>query len=64
MVESFIEGKMPEENWNDGLLVCQLMMMAYMSAETGRKIKFDTNKVKGYIPKVALGEWNPKTQTQ
>lgn len=61
MVECFLKGKLPEENWRDGLLVTQLMMAAYMSAEKGRKIKFNPDALKGYRPKVCLGEWNPKS---
>ena len=59
MVESFQRGEMPTENWRDGLLVTQLMMTAYLSAEKGRRIKFDPDSVRGYQPKVALGEWKP-----
>ena len=59
MVESFLRGEMPAENWRDGLLVTQLMMTAYLSAEKGRRVKFDPESVKGYQPKVSLGEWKP-----
>ncbi|AAK43110.1 Gfo/Idh/MocA family protein [Saccharolobus solfataricus] len=55
MVESFISRKMPFENWYDGLLIVQLMMHAYLSAENGRKISFDPQKVEDFIPKVARG---------
>ena len=64
MVESFLKGDMPMENWRDGLLVTQLLMMAYMSAEKGRKIKFNPEALKGYYPKVALGEWKPESLLQ
>ncbi|MCD6458399.1 MAG: Gfo/Idh/MocA family oxidoreductase [Thermoproteales archaeon] len=61
MVKCFLEGKQPEENWKDGLLVTQLMMAAYLSAEKGKKIKFDPEILRGYKPKVHLGEWKPKS---
>lgn len=59
MVECFLKKKQPEENWRDGLLVAQLMMASYLSAEKGRKIKFDPKDLKGYKPKVHSGEWKP-----
>lgn len=61
MVECFLKGAMPEENWRDGLLVTQLMMSAYMSAERGKKTKFDPEALRGYRPKVSLGVWDPKS---
>ena len=59
MVEAFRAGETPSETWRDGLLVSQLMMTAYLSAEKNTKLDFDPNAVKGYIPKVAKGEWRP-----
>lgn len=61
MVKCFIEGKLPEENWYDGLLITQLMMAAYLSAEKGKKINFKPEELENYVPKVAKGEWNPKS---
>lgn len=61
MVESFLKDRMPVENWRDGLLVTQLLMTAYASAEKGRKMRFDPEAIRGYCPKVALGEWKPET---
>ncbi len=60
MVESFLRGDSPAENWHDGLLVARLMMTAYMSAESGKRLKFDPAKVRNYKPKVASGEWKPE----
>lgn len=59
MVECFLKERQPEENWKDGLLVTQLMMASYLSAEKGKKVKFDPEALKGYKPKVQLGEWKP-----
>jgi predicted dehydrogenase len=59
MVESFLRGEMPEEDWRDGLLVAQLMMTAYKSAEEEKKLSFKPQSLKGYTPKVASGNWKP-----
>ena len=59
MVDSFRRGIQPSEDWYDGLLVTQLMMLGYKSAEEGRTIKFSQEAVRGYKPKVASGEWKP-----
>jgi predicted dehydrogenase len=37
MVQSFINGKRPEENFDDGLEVTRLLMAAYMSAEQKKR---------------------------
>ncbi len=52
MVNSFLKENLPSENWYDGLLVTQLMMLAYLSAEKHEKIKYDPSLVENYIPKV------------
>ena len=59
MVDSFRGGAMPTEDWGDGLLVTQLMMHAYKSAEEGRTLRFSPESVKGYTPKVAKGALEP-----
>ena len=59
MVECFLRGEMPAEDWRDGLLVTRLMMAAYKSAEEGRKVRFDPGSLRGYRPKVATGSWEP-----
>ncbi|MEM0001571.1 MAG: Gfo/Idh/MocA family oxidoreductase [Desulfurococcaceae archaeon] len=53
MVDSFLNNKLPSENWYDGLLIVQLMMHGYLSAETGKRISFDPKQVEDYIPPVA-----------
>jgi predicted dehydrogenase len=59
MVESFLKGRMPSEDWEDGLLIVQLMMHGYLSAEKGSKVKFDPGQVEDYTPGVAKGTWRP-----
>ena len=60
MVESFMKGKRPEENFDDGLEVTRLLMAAYMSAEQGKTIQLPNSDIDTFTPAVARGEWNPK----
>ena len=60
MVESFLQGKRPIENFDDGLDVTRLLMAAYMSAEQSKTIELPNSKIENFIPAVARGEWNPK----
>ena len=61
MVESFLAGKRPEENFDDGLDVTRLLMAAYMSAEQGKTIRLPNPDIDKFIPAVSRGEWNPKS---
>ncbi|RKY88932.1 gfo/Idh/MocA family oxidoreductase [candidate division KSB1 bacterium] len=60
MVESFLAGKRPDENFSDGLNVTELLMTAYMSAEQEKTIEFPPPNLDTFIPAVAKGKWNPK----
>ena len=60
MVQSFLKGRRPEENFSDGLNVTELLMTAYMSAEKGKTIPFPPPGLENYVPPVAKGTWNPK----
>ena len=60
MVESFLAGKRPLENFDDGLDVTRLLMAAYMSAEQNKTIQLPNPDIDSFIPAVARGEWNPK----
>jgi hypothetical protein len=60
MVQSFLDGKRPEENFSDGISVTDLLMSAYMSAEQEKTILFPPPDLDMYIPAVARGEWNPR----
>ena len=64
MVESFLMGKRPKENFKDGLAVTELLMAAYMSAEQGKTITFPPKGLDDFIPAVAKGEWNPNNQEE
>lgn len=59
MVQSFLSGKRPEENFSDGVNVTELLMTAYMSAEKEKTIAFPPPGLDDFIPAVAKGEWNP-----
>jgi len=60
MIRCFLEGKLPAENFYDGLEVTELLMTAYMSAEQERKILWKPEGLESYVPPVARGEWNPR----
>ena len=62
MVESFLAGKRPNENFSDGVNVTELLMTAYMSAEHGKTIAFPPPGLDNFIPAVARGEWNPRSK--
>ncbi len=62
MVESFLAGKRPIENFSDGVNVTELLMTAYMSAEQGKTIAFPPPGLDNFIPAVARGEWNPRSK--
>jgi predicted dehydrogenase len=59
MVQSFLDGCQPAEDFEDGLLVTRLLMTAYMSAEQGRKLAFPPEGLDDFVPAVARGDWNP-----
>ncbi len=60
MVQSFLAGKRPSENFNDGVNVTELLMTAYLSAEQEKTIPFPPPNLESFIPAVAKGEWNPR----
>lgn len=60
MVQSFRRGIRPEENFADGAAVAELLMAAYMSAETGKTVLFPPKGLGTFVPAVAKGTWNPK----
>ena len=56
MVQSFLAGRMPDENWRDGLAVTEVLMACYKSAEEGRTIAFPA-ELGAFVPAVARGAW-------
>ena len=51
MVEAFLAGRNAEENLHDGLLIMELLMAAYKSAEEKRPVKLPDLTLKDYRPK-------------
>ena len=64
MVEAFRAGRRPEENFDDGVAVTDLLMAAYMSAEQGRTVPFPPPGLEDFVPAVARGAWNPAAQRE
>lgn len=62
MVQSFLAGVRPTENFSDGLNVTELLMTAYKSAEQEKTIQFPPPDLSTFIPAVARGEWNPRNK--
>ncbi len=60
MVQAFLDGRRPEENFADGVAVTELLMTAYMSAQKDRTLAFPPPGLETFIPAVAQGKWNPK----
>jgi len=60
MVQAFLDGRRPAENFDDGVAVAELLMAAYMSAEQERTIEFPPPGLREFVPAVARGTWNPR----
>jgi predicted dehydrogenase len=58
MVRAFLDGRMPDETWHDGLAVVEVLMACYRSAEEGRTIEFPAD-LADFTPQVASGTWRP-----
>ncbi len=61
MVNSYLNGKMPRENWHDALFIQRLMAALYMSSETKRKLNYPPQGLDDFVPKVRLGTFKPRT---
>lgn len=57
MVQRFLEGRMPDENWEDGLAVTEVLMACYLSAERGSSVRFPEPALEDFVPAVARGAW-------
>jgi predicted dehydrogenase len=57
MVQAFLAGRMPDENWRDGLAVTEVLMACYKSAEEGRTVPFPV-ELGDFVPAVARGAWH------
>ena len=56
MVQAFLDGRMPDENWRDGVAVTEVLMACYRSAEEGRTIAMPCD-LTDFVPQVARGAW-------
>jgi len=61
MVEAFSSGRQPDETLHDGLVVTELLMAAYRSAETGRTVRLpeEAADLEAFVSRVAQGTWDP-----
>ena len=59
MARAFLRGEKPMLTFDDGFEVVQILMAAYMSAETGRTLEFPPKGLESFVPAVAKGAWNP-----
>ncbi len=59
MVEAFRQGQVPGETVRDGLIVSQLLMAAYLSAEQGETVHLSNVDLTSFVPQVAQGIWRP-----
>ncbi len=57
MVRAFLDGRVPDETWDDGLAVTEVLMACYLSAEQGRSVSFPAPELETFVPAVARGEW-------
>ncbi|MEO5588718.1 MAG: Gfo/Idh/MocA family oxidoreductase [Gemmatimonadaceae bacterium] len=58
-VRAFLRGEKPMLTFDDGVEVMQILMAAYMSAQSGRTLDFPPRGLDSFIPEVAKGKWKP-----
>jgi predicted dehydrogenase len=61
MVQAFRAGEQPRENVHDGLVVSELMMASYLSAELGETVRLPEANLEDFVPQVAQGTWDPRS---
>jgi predicted dehydrogenase len=59
-VRAFLDGERPMLTFDDGVEVMQILMAAYMSAESGRTLDFPPRGLDRFVPAVARGKWKPR----
>lgn len=64
MASAFAQGRMPRETLHDGLLVTQLLMAAYRSAEMGVTLRFNPDSLDDFVPVVQQDKWDPRQLVQ
>jgi predicted dehydrogenase len=58
MVQAFLDGRMPDETWRDGVAVVEALMACYKAAEDGAVVRFPAD-LDDFTPAVARGAWRP-----
>ena len=61
-VRVFLGKEKAKLTFDDGLEVVKLLMTAYQSAEQGKTLSFPPKGIEKFVPAVARGAWNPRTQ--
>lgn len=61
MARAFAAGELPRETLKDGLLVTQLLMAAYRSAEMGCTMRFSPETLDEFVPAVGKELWDPRS---
>ena len=56
---AFSRGEKPMLTFDDGVEVMQILMAAYMSAQSGRTLDFPPRGLDSFVPEVARGKWKP-----
>ncbi len=61
VVADFLAGRQPRESLRSGAEVVELLMAAYLSAETGTTVTWPVD-LDDFVPAVARGTWNPRRE--
>ncbi|WP_166345756.1 Gfo/Idh/MocA family protein [Phytoactinopolyspora limicola] len=56
----FLAGRQPRENLRHGVEVTELLMAAYLSAQSGETVRWPVDDLESFIPDVAKGTWKPR----
>ena len=61
-VRAFLGKEAPQLTFDDGLEVVKLLMAAYQSAEQGKTLAFPPRGLDEFVPAVARGKWQPRSE--
>jgi predicted dehydrogenase len=61
-VRAFLGKEAPLLTFDDGLEVVKILMAAYQSAEQGKTLAFPPRGLDKFVPAVAQGKWNPRSE--
>ena len=60
--DAFSKNMRPEETFDDGVAVTELLMAAYKSAEIDAAVELEGASLDAFVPAVARGTWNPRAK--